>query len=220
MPAKRRNGPAPGKVVLQAGNGELSRRTAILDAAAKVFSMNGFSNATVRQIGDEAGMLSGSLYYHFESKDAMLEEILVRALDDLTARYGSVAERVADPIECLRSLIVAAVEWIVRNPDPSTILQNDFTYIRQSEKLAWVNDKYLEVRRIWLGVLQRGVDRGVLKPDLDLELAYLTIYGSLLSTIRWYDEMSRYTLAGLASRQADMFLAGLAALPADHPPGS
>jgi AcrR family transcriptional regulator len=211
VPAKRRNGPAPGKVVLQAGNGELSRRVTILDAAAKVFSANGFSNATVRQIGDEAGMLSGSLYYHFESKDSMLEEILVRALDDLTHRYGSVAERIDDPIECLRSLVVEAVESIVRNPHSSTILQNDFAYIRQSEKLAWVNDKYLEVRQIWLEVLQRGVDRGVLKSDIDVELAYLTLYGALLSTIRWYDEMSRYSLTDLASRQADMFLAGLAA---------
>ena len=211
MAGRSRNGRAPGKLAQAGGGGDPGRRAAVLEAAAKVFGTRGFSNATVRQIGDEAGILSGSLYYHFESKDAMLEEILVVALDELILRYGSVARSVDDPVECLRSLIVAAVEWILRNPHPSTILQNDFGYIRQSEKLSWVNDKYLEVRQIWLDVFRRGVECGSLNSEVDVELAYLTIYGSLLSTIRWHDEVSRYSRTELAHRQADLFLAGLVA---------
>jgi AcrR family transcriptional regulator len=163
----------------------------------------------VRQIGDEAGLLSGSLYYHFESKDAMLEEILGVALADLILRYGSVADTVPGPIDCLRSLIVTAVEWILRNPHSSTILQNDFTYIRQAANLGWVNDKYLEVRQIWLSVLRRGFEAGALSADLDIELVYLTIYGSLLSTIRWHEDVRHSSTRELAIKQADIFLFGL-----------
>ena len=53
-----------------------TRRDEILAVAARVFAEKGIMNATVRDIGQEAGILSGSLYHHFESKDQMIEEVL------------------------------------------------------------------------------------------------------------------------------------------------
>ncbi len=44
----------------------------IVAAAAKVFRTKGYHAATVRDIADEVGILKGSLYHHFESKEALL----------------------------------------------------------------------------------------------------------------------------------------------------
>lgn len=191
------------------GDGAKPRREVIMEAAARVMATKGFPNATIRDIGAEAGLLSGSLYYYFDSKDAMLEAILVDALDELTTRYGAVANSIEDPASCLRGLIVSAAEWIQRNQHQATVLQNDFGQVQQSEKFGWINEKYLAVRQIWTGVLSRGVEAGVFKADLEVELAYLTIYGSLLSTVRWYDPSRDPSLTALAVKQADMFLTGL-----------
>jgi len=60
-----------------------ARRRELLDTAAEVFAEQGYNATTVRKIADHAGMLAGSLYYHFDSKESMLEEILRTFLDEL-----------------------------------------------------------------------------------------------------------------------------------------
>ncbi len=53
-----------------------SRRAELLGIAARLFAERGFKNTTVRDIADAAGILSGSLYHHFDSKESMVDELL------------------------------------------------------------------------------------------------------------------------------------------------
>ena len=55
---------------------QVNRRSEILHEAAKIIASKGYASATVRDIADASGILSGSLYHHFDSKDQMLVEIL------------------------------------------------------------------------------------------------------------------------------------------------
>ena len=59
----------------------VTRREEILAIAAELFAEQGVSNTTVRDIAKKAGILSGSLYHHFTSKDEMLDEIIQASLD-------------------------------------------------------------------------------------------------------------------------------------------
>jgi AcrR family transcriptional regulator len=68
---------------------EAKRRTEILQIANAVIASSGL-RTSLRQIGDAAGILAGSLYHHFESKDALLTELLRRYHADLD-RVGEVA---------------------------------------------------------------------------------------------------------------------------------
>jgi AcrR family transcriptional regulator len=54
---------------------ELTRQR-ILDAAAKVFRSNGYSGARLSDIAALAGIQTGSMYYHFDSREALVEEVL------------------------------------------------------------------------------------------------------------------------------------------------
>ncbi|HCK75314.1 MAG TPA: TetR family transcriptional regulator, partial [Acidimicrobiaceae bacterium] len=56
-------------------------RTRILDAAAEVLSRKGYAAATLTEIASVAKMQAGSLYYHFDSKDAIVEEVLAVGLE-------------------------------------------------------------------------------------------------------------------------------------------
>ena len=49
-----------------------NRRLQLLDAAARLFNDRGFHATSMRDIAKEVGMLSGSIYYHFQSKEEML----------------------------------------------------------------------------------------------------------------------------------------------------
>ena len=66
---------------------ENERRQEILRAAGEIFADRGISNTSVRDIGAKVGILSGSLYYHFRSKDDMVMELLDRHLRIFVAEH-------------------------------------------------------------------------------------------------------------------------------------
>src|SRR3954469_6142411 len=68
----------------------MPRRDELLAIAAGLFAEKGFKNTTVRDIADAAGILSGSLYHHFDSKESMVDEILRTFQDELFAAYDEV----------------------------------------------------------------------------------------------------------------------------------
>lgn len=61
------------------------KRARILDAAREVFAEHGLDRATLRQIAAAAGYAAGTLYLHFESKEAIYGAVLRESLGRLTA---------------------------------------------------------------------------------------------------------------------------------------
>ena len=73
-----------------------SRRDELLGLAASMFAERGLRATTVRDIADGAGILSGSLYHHFSSKEEMVDELLRGFLDQLFARYNEIMDTEAN----------------------------------------------------------------------------------------------------------------------------
>src|SRR5258706_12227191 len=80
----------------QAGNADDSgtRRTEILQTAASLIASTGL-RTSLQEIADAAGILPGSLYHHFESKEAILVELVRRYHADLD-RIGDIANESLD----------------------------------------------------------------------------------------------------------------------------
>src|SRR5205085_11101096 len=75
-----------------------ARRAEIVAIAGELFAERGYANTTVREIADAAGILSGSLYHHFDSKESMIEALLRDFLDRIEREYVAVASRDTDPV--------------------------------------------------------------------------------------------------------------------------
>mgnify|MGYP003342878305 CR=1 FL=1 len=106
-----------------------NRRLEILQAAGEIFADRGIANTTVRDIGAKVGILSGSLYYHFRSKDDMVLELLDRELRDMTQRMNAAIEG-REPLDALRASIRAAVQHAADKPTVVRILRNNVSYLR------------------------------------------------------------------------------------------
>ena len=78
-----------------------ARRAEIVTIAGELFAERGYANTTVREIADAAGILSGSLYHHFDSKESMVDEILTGFLDELFGAYAEIVARQLSPRETL-----------------------------------------------------------------------------------------------------------------------
>ncbi len=63
----------------------LQTRKRILDAAEQIFYRKGFDGARVDEIAEEAGVNKALIYYYFESKKALLEELVNRIIQELVA---------------------------------------------------------------------------------------------------------------------------------------
>lgn len=87
-----------------------SRRQQILDTAAELFAARGFHGVSVAELGAACGISGPALYKHFESKDAMLAEMLVTISETLLAEGR---HRVADA-DGPREALEALVEWHIR----------------------------------------------------------------------------------------------------------
>src|ERR1700744_4497599 len=69
------------------GDRRSQRRGGMRRRAGELFAEKGFRATTVREIADAAGILSGSLYHHFDSKESIGDEILSSFIHDVLGDY-------------------------------------------------------------------------------------------------------------------------------------
>ena len=187
-PVKRKGRDAPGTAMAErkrASEASNGRRAQLTGVAANVFARKGVGNTTMRDIADEAGILAGSLYHHFVSKDALLEEILREALDELTKAYESARDAGLGAVATLERLVLVGLRFVRDRHAVTAIVQNDFTYLHDMEQFGFVDDMTAVHRRIWRSVLERGVEEGVFRSNLNLDVAYRSMMASIVVEVRF-----------------------------------
>ena len=92
------------------------KRGLILDAARKVFEVEGLDGASLRAIAAEAGYTPAALYFHFDSKEAIYAEVLQASLASLSDAVGRAVERSKEPAERLRAAAMAFFQFYAENP--------------------------------------------------------------------------------------------------------
>ncbi len=186
-----------------------NRREEILQVAAALFASRGFEAASIREIGDAAGILSGSLYHHFKSKDEMLHDLLRRFVDKLVPLYESVLAESEDVTETMANLITAGLKVSLENSSELTVIMHERKFLNRNPEFSYVNEVMLEVERIWYGVLQEGVRSGAFSKDLDMNLVLRMIMDLISSTVTWYSPRSRYSQEQIVDNQIKLLFSGL-----------
>ncbi|MFI0446537.1 TetR/AcrR family transcriptional regulator [Actinomadura sp. 6N118] len=162
------------------------RREQLLAVAAELFATQGYAGTTTRDIAEAAGILAGSIYHHFPSKEALLDEILRTFLTRLYDRFAGVERQGGDPREALSNLIKISFSCIHDTPHAVAVYQNESDNLAGEKGFAYVADYSLRIEQIWLRVMTAGQTSGLVRPDLDVKLAYLFIRDAVWSSVRWY----------------------------------
>jgi AcrR family transcriptional regulator len=186
-----------------------SRRDELLELAATMFAERGLRATTVRDIADSAGILSGSLYHHFSSKEEMVDELLRGFLDWLFDRYQQIVATEPNPLERLKGLFMASFEAIADRHAQVVIYQDEAKRLTDQPRFAYVEERNKEQRKMWVDVLNQGIEEGYLRPDIDVDLIYRFIRDTTWVSVRWYQPGGPLTAEEVGRQYLAIVLGGI-----------
>ncbi|GGY80182.1 TetR family transcriptional regulator [Streptomyces avidinii] len=189
------------------------RRRELLDTAAEVFAAQGYNATTVRKIADAAGMLAGSLYYHFDSKESMLDEILSAFLTELWDGYDTVLAAGLGPRETIEALVTESFREIDRHRAAVAIYQKESRTLSAQPRFHYLSDSQQKFEKAWLGTLERGVEAKVFRSDLDIRLTYRFVRDTVWVAASWYRPGGQHSPEEIARQYLSMVLDGIALRP-------
>jgi len=162
------------------------RREELLGIAGALFAERGFKNTTVRDIADAAGILSGSLYHHFDSKESMVDELLSSFQAELFKRYDEITGSDLDARAKVDAVVRTSFEAIHDHHDEVAIFQSDAAYLSEFPRFTYLREYNQRFRAMWVELLEEGTRTEVLRGDLDPELTYRFIRDTVWVAVRWY----------------------------------
>ncbi|MCC7016093.1 MAG: TetR family transcriptional regulator [Rhodospirillales bacterium] len=158
-----------------------NRRQRLLDAAARQFREHGFAVATMRAIAGAAGMLAGSAYYHFPSKEGLLVAVHKEGIRRITAAVEAAIAGVSGPWERLEAAVSAHLALLLGGGDYAQVVIRD-----PPREAARAHSRLIELRDAYENIFRGLVAALPLPADADRRLLRLMLLGALNWSPRWY----------------------------------
>jgi AcrR family transcriptional regulator len=183
-----------------------NRLPQLLDEAAKVFAQRGFAGASVREIVQPIGMLPGSMYYHFPTKEDLLVAVYREGVDRISYKVDMAIAAFDEPWSRLEAACVAHLTAVLDSTDYSQVVVR----IRPTDAPP-VHDALLALRdsyeaRFATLIAALPLPRTVVRRDLRLFLV-----GGLNYAQAWYREDGALGPADIARRFIRLLKTNLAA---------
>jgi AcrR family transcriptional regulator len=163
-------------------------RERLLQAAARTLSQRGYAGTRLGDIAEEAGLQAPAIYYYYKSREELLEEVCivgtirlreyVRARVDEAPADASALDRIDIAIAAHLNQLMAEVSFshaVIRNQGQ---LPPEVRERQQAEER--------EYAALWRRLFKQAHDEGLLRPDLDINVARLLTVGALNWATEWY----------------------------------
>ena len=149
------------------------RKNEILDVAERLFGTKGFDGTSTTDMLNEIGIARGTLYYHFKSKEDILDAMIERMTGSLVAKASEIVENKDVPV--LQRLTLMMMALNVNNDLGHEIMeqihkpQNALMHQKMQERLlAGVNP-------IVTSLIEEGIAQGICQTDYPAEVAEMTL---------------------------------------------
>jgi AcrR family transcriptional regulator len=185
-------------------------RVAIMNVAMHLFGKQGFSGTSMRDIANAVGLLPGSLYAHIDSKEAVLIEIVADGIGRFISAVEPYVGTPGNPVDRLRSMILAHVEVVADNPERSQVVFHQWRFLSE-KNLPDAVERRRRYEACFIETLEEGMQAGLIRSDINLRISVLTILGALNWTPEWFSPNGKLSAAEVGDRMADTLLGGILA---------
>jgi TetR/AcrR family transcriptional regulator, cholesterol catabolism regulator len=182
-------------------------RQRLVATAARLFAERGYEATSIEEILQELQVSRGALYHHFDSKEALLFEIMMFGLDKVRDEVILPVRAISDPEERLRQLITRHARITTRGHGAVAHLQDEIRALPPPAR------KQVEHRmRVYFDLVRGTLDElhaaGRLC-DVDRTVATFSLIGMILWLPRWFRQDGRLTQDHVAENIANLALSGL-----------
>ena len=185
------------------------RQRAILEAAIRAFSRQGYHGCTVAQVAREAGMADGTLYLYFRGKEDLLISAFRFVLEDLLERLDRELAQVSDPIAKLRMLVELHLGMMEKDRDLASFLQFQLRQPDEAIRRSIAEPLTGYARRIE-SILDQGKASGHIRDDLSTRVMRRVIFGAVDETVSaWVLRPEPDSLSARAAPLLDVLLHGV-----------
>jgi TetR/AcrR family transcriptional regulator, cholesterol catabolism regulator len=158
-----------------------NRRAQLLDAAARLFRERGFHATSMRDIAKAVGMLSGSIYYHFDSKEEMLLAVYQEGKRRVAEAVDAAVAAETEPWQRLEAACAAHLGALIAHRDYTQVM------IQTLPREAGAAEASLrDLRRDYEQRFRWLIDDLTLPPDIDRHYLRLLLFGALNWSQVWY----------------------------------
>jgi TetR/AcrR family transcriptional regulator, cholesterol catabolism regulator len=186
-----------------------SRRVDLIAVAATEFARRGYRATTMRHIADAAGILAGSLYHHFKSKEEILREVMLESTSHYVTELEALVKTKQPTTKKIEAAILHRLElYQQQGMALGVVLQTDKTTLRE-EMFAEMRDLGARIDRAWDSLLEEGKQNGSLQKNVDTRAITYGIVGMLNWAHRWYNPDGRLSPKALAKIWTAMIVNGV-----------
>ncbi len=172
-----------------------SRLPLVLNEAAGLFRRKGYEGSTVREIARAAGMLPGSLYCHFATKEALLVAVYREGVERIGAAVDAAVMPCREPWQRLEAACIAHLSSLLDQTDYSQVVIR----VRPSDAPA-AEAELVELRNSYETRFTRLIAALPLARPTDRSLLRLMLVGALNWSQTWYREGGGDTPEQIARR--------------------
>ena len=172
------------------------RREEIIDAAQRVFFQKGLSAATMDEIAEVAELSKGTLYLYYNSKEDLYLSVMLRGMDILYGMFMNVLSESRTSLEAVANLGEAYYEFFNQHRNYYRMLhffENPQFHKQVSEEMLQFCASHNQ--KVWLVVInaiERGIDEGVIRPDIDPKEAAVILWASSNGLMLQMDREDNY----------------------------
>jgi len=177
---------------------ETDTRDQILDAAERLFATRGFARATIKRIGQEAGVNSALLYYYFGDKEKLYRAVLERLVRGLVGRTVRGLDTEGAPQDRLRALVTVQAEVLGANPNFAKLLVRELTDYDARHAVEQIRLVASTTFRRLCDLIREGQASGAFRPDLDPRHAAISVIAQVA-----YFHIARPAVAILLDQSPD-----------------
>ena len=183
-----------------------TRKEEILRVAAQLFKEKGYSAVTMRDLAKAMGIKAASLYNHIDSKQAILQDIILEIAEDFTSGMKNIQNSDKSSFEKLKDIVTLHVEIAANNANGLSALNSDWMHLEG--KLEY----YLNLRQNYEANFKRIVEIGITKEEIrpvDPEILMFSMLSTLRSLYLWIPKKTNKDLDLLTQDLSTILLEGI-----------
>ncbi len=154
------------------------RRMTIVQAAVKIFSKEGFHDAKIDDIAQEAGVAKGTVYQYFSSKQELFQEMIKYSIEKYSQAVKKIVSSEENIEEKIYTLAANHGKFIKEHIEMAEIVPHQAHVLSQEMRL-WIMEQKKHIFIVLEEMIENGINKKEIRKDVDKEIAVLSIMGSL-----------------------------------------